>query len=116
MAPCIAATNTRARSRANRRRIRRGATRRTTSIFFFLMMRRPPRSPLFPYPAPFRSRPDDAAVAVRLPAVRPDADPLGRALRPVADEDVGRAVGVARHEVGSVREEGDEVPVRRDRR
>ena len=54
--------------------------------------------------------------AIALDAARADADPLGRARLAVADEDVAHAVGVARHQVGGGRAEGDEAPVRRDRR
>ena len=53
-----------------------------------------------------------APTAAPSPCRRPaDADPLGRARLAVAHEDVARAVGVARDEVGGVRVEGDEAPV-----
>ena len=44
-----------------------------------------------------------SAAAIALGAARPDAHPLGRARLAVADEHVGHAVGVARHQVGGVR-------------
>ena len=46
----------------------------------------------------------------------PEAHPPGRARLAVADEHVRAAVGVARHQVAGQRDEGDEAPVRRDRR
>src|SRR5205085_1541118 len=56
------------------------------------------------------------AVAVTLYTAGPDADALGEAEPAVADEDVGRAVGVAGYEVGRVRGERHEAAVGRDRR
>jgi hypothetical protein len=42
------------------------------------------------------------------------SDPLVGAHLPVPDEDVGRAVGVAGHQVGGVGREGDDAPVGAD--
>jgi len=47
---------------------------------------------------------------IRLAAITADADSLDGTGLPVADEDVGLAVRVSRHEVGCPREEGDEPP------
>ena len=60
--------------------------------------------------------PGPEAALVGLRSAGGDADPLGVAAAPVADEDVGHAVGVAGHEVRGVGLEGDEVAVGRDRR
>src|SRR4051794_27416273 len=53
--------------------------------------------------------------AVPLDALRAEVDPLDRDQLPVAAEQVGQAVGVARDEVGGVRDEDDVAPVRRHR-
>src|SRR3712207_9493154 len=41
---------------------------RSVVCFFFLMKRRPPRSPLFPYPTPFRSERDARGQGHEVPA------------------------------------------------
>ena len=52
--------------------------------------------------------------AITLDAVCRDADPLGLAGLPIADEDVVLPVGVARDKVAGARAESDEAPVGRD--
>src|SRR4051794_8561350 len=56
------------------------------------------------------------ARAVSLNTARRDAHPLRRAQVAVADEDVDSPVGIRLDEVGGVRLENDEAPVRRKRR
>ena len=60
---------------------------------------------------------DDAATAEAVPLdpVATHADQSGRLVRPVPDEDVLMAVGVADHEIGSGRAERDKPAVRRRR-
>ena len=65
--------------------------------------RHPPRVPV-------------AAAAIALATARPHAHPPGRARLAVVDEHVVRTVGVAWHQVAGLRVEGDEAPVRRNRR
>ena len=66
--------------------------------------------------APVRRERRGEAVPVALDAARPEAHAPGRARLAVADEHVDTSVGVARHQVGGIRAEGDEPPVRRERR